>query len=184
MATAERPKLMTAEEFGKRPDPGYPEELVRGRIVPGKYADLRHGWVCSQAAWRFGEHLEKRDLGHLVGLSGLLTERDPDTVRAVDLSFYGYDRFPRGLPPEGYGPGMPDWAVEVVSAFDRWPDVLAKVAEFLNAGVRLVVVLDPDSQTAHVFGADDAPRMLGAEDELTLPGVLEGFRIRVGRFFE
>ena len=25
--------LMTAEEFGKRPDPGYPEELVQGRIV-------------------------------------------------------------------------------------------------------------------------------------------------------
>ena len=31
MATAEA--LMTAEEFGRRPDPGYPEELVQGRIV-------------------------------------------------------------------------------------------------------------------------------------------------------
>jgi hypothetical protein len=26
-------QLLTAEEFGRRPDPGYPEELVRGRIV-------------------------------------------------------------------------------------------------------------------------------------------------------
>ncbi len=31
MGTAEA--LMTADEFGQRPDPGYPEELVRGRIV-------------------------------------------------------------------------------------------------------------------------------------------------------
>ena len=31
MATAEA--LLTAEEFGRRPDPGYPEELVQGRIV-------------------------------------------------------------------------------------------------------------------------------------------------------
>jgi len=33
MATAELLDLMTAEEFGKRPDPGYPEELVRGRVI-------------------------------------------------------------------------------------------------------------------------------------------------------
>ena len=31
MATAE--SLMTAEEFRRRPDPGYPEELVRGRVT-------------------------------------------------------------------------------------------------------------------------------------------------------
>ena len=33
MATAEMLKLMTAEEFSNRPDPGNPEELVRGRAV-------------------------------------------------------------------------------------------------------------------------------------------------------
>lgn len=33
MATAETTVLLTDEEFGKRPDPGDPEELVRGRIV-------------------------------------------------------------------------------------------------------------------------------------------------------
>ena len=35
MATAETLGLLTAEEFGKRADPGHPEELVRGRVVPG-----------------------------------------------------------------------------------------------------------------------------------------------------
>jgi hypothetical protein len=33
MATAEMLELITAEWFGQRPDPGYPEELVRGRVV-------------------------------------------------------------------------------------------------------------------------------------------------------
>jgi len=46
MATAEMLGLMTAEEFGKRPDPGYPEELVRGRIVAMSVPDKRHGYVC------------------------------------------------------------------------------------------------------------------------------------------
>ncbi len=30
MATAEMLELITADEFGRWPDPGYPEELVRG----------------------------------------------------------------------------------------------------------------------------------------------------------
>ena len=34
MATAELLELMTAEEFGRRSDPGYPEELVRGESFP------------------------------------------------------------------------------------------------------------------------------------------------------
>ncbi len=46
MATAEMLDLMTAEEFGKRPDPGYPEELVRGRVVSTPVPDRRHGYVC------------------------------------------------------------------------------------------------------------------------------------------
>lgn len=182
MATAEA--LMTAEEFGNRPDPGYPEELVRGEVVPGKHADPRHGRVCGEALQLFGKLVEERGLGRLVTLSGVLTGRDPDTVRGVDISFYGYRRMPRGPIPAGYAAEMPEWAVEVVSAFDRWSYVLAKFAELLIAGIQTVIVLDPEPRTAHVFGADEPPRVLGAEEELTVPGVPEGFRVRVNRFFE
>ena len=46
MATAEA--LMTAQEFGQRPDPGYPEELVQGRIV-GMPPPDRKTWLCLPA---------------------------------------------------------------------------------------------------------------------------------------
>ena len=62
--------------------------------------------------------------------------------------------------------------------------MLAKVAEWLKAGVVAVVVLDPGPNTAHVFGADDPPRMLRSEEEWTLPGLWEGSCVRVGWFFE
>jgi hypothetical protein len=39
--------LYTAEEFARRPDPGYPEELVRGRIVSTP-PQPRHGQVCAK----------------------------------------------------------------------------------------------------------------------------------------
>jgi Uma2 family endonuclease len=183
MATAEA--LMTAEEFGQRPDPGYPEELVQGRIVGMPPPDRRHGYVCLKAGRLFGNFVDEHDRGRVMSNdSGVITERDPDTVRGADVAYYSYARLPKGPLPSGYGPEVPALVVEVRSEHDGWREILEEVTEYLRAGVLTVVVLDPRSQTAHVFGAVDPPCTLGPEDELVLPGILEGFRVRVGRFFE
>jgi hypothetical protein len=63
MATVELLDLMTAEEFGKRPDPGYPGELVRGRVIASVVPDRRHGYVCANAGQIIGNFVDKRDLG-------------------------------------------------------------------------------------------------------------------------
>ena len=183
MATAEA--LMTAQEFGQRPDPGYPEELVQGRVVGMPPPDRRHGYVCSKAARIFGSVVEEHDLGRVMSNdSGVITKRDPDTVRGADVAYYSYARLPKGPLPTGYGPEVPELIVEVRSANDGWREILEKVTEYLRAGVLMVVVLDPKPQTAHLFGPTDPPCTLGPEDELVLPRILEGFRVRVGRFFE
>ncbi len=185
MATAEMLELMTAEQFGQRPDPGYPEELVQGRIVAMSVPDRRHGYVCGQAYYILRLFADEHDLGRVMcNDSGVITQRDPDTVRGADVAYYSYSRLPKGTLPAGYGPEAPELVVEVRSATDRWREILQKVLEYLNAGVLVVVVLDPEPQIAHVFSADDPPRRLGAEEELILPEVLEDFRVRVGRFFE
>ena len=78
MATAEMLELMTAEEFGRRPDPGYPEELVRGRVVAMSVPDRRHGYVCGRAVLIFGNFVEARDIGRVMcNDSGVITERGP-----------------------------------------------------------------------------------------------------------
>jgi Uma2 family endonuclease len=185
MATAELPELMTAEQFGQRPDPGYPEELVQGRVVAMSVPDRRHGYVCGRADRIFGNFVDERGIGRvLCNDSGVITDRSPDTVRGADVAYYSYSRLPNGALPTGLGPEMPELVVEVRSSNDRWREILEKVAEYLNAGVLVVVVLDPEPQIAHVFSADEPPRMLAPEEELVLPGILDDFRIRVGRFFE
>ena len=65
MATADLVELMTAEEFNKRPDPGYPEELVRGRVVAMSVPDRRHGYVCGTAVLIFGGFVRTRDIGRV-----------------------------------------------------------------------------------------------------------------------
>jgi Uma2 family endonuclease len=53
-ASATVPALLSAEEFAQRPDPGYPEELDRGRIAPMPIPKPRHGEICNKAGRIFG----------------------------------------------------------------------------------------------------------------------------------
>jgi Uma2 family endonuclease len=177
-------ELLTAAEFGRRPDPGFPEELVQGRIVAMPIPTPRHGQICGEVNWRLGGFVEQRDLGHvLCNNSGVITERDPDTVRGPDVSFYTYAKVSRGKLPRGYLDVVPDLIVEVRSDGDRWADIYIKVHEYLAAGVAVVIVLDPDPKSAHVFRPDQTPQELGPEEELTIPELLGDFRVKVARFF-
>ena len=58
MATAVMVELLTAEQFGQRPDPGYPEELVQGRVVALSVPDRRHGYVCGRVDRVFGNFVD------------------------------------------------------------------------------------------------------------------------------
>lgn len=185
MATATAQILLTAEEYGRRPDPGYPEELVRGRIVTMPQPKPRHGQLCAKAVRILGNHADEHDLGHVLSNdAGVVTERGPDTVRGPDVAFYSFARVPKGPLPTEYLEVAPELVIEVRSPTDRWPQVLIKVAEYLNAGVLIVAVLDDDSRTAHLYYADRPGRILGPDDELALPDLLADFRVPVRRFFE
>jgi Uma2 family endonuclease len=184
-ASVNAPTLLTADEFARRPDPGHPEELVRGRIVPMPPPTRRHGQICNQTGRILGNFADERDLGHVLSNdAGVITERGPDTVRGADIASYSYNRLLKGPLPADYGTEVPELVVEVRSPSDRWPKVLAKVAEYLNAGVLAVVVLDDDSRTVLLSMADQGPRRFGSEDELTIPEILPGFAVAVRRFFE
>jgi len=177
--------LLTAEQFAALPDPGHPEELVRGRIIPMPMPKPRHGYVCNNAGLILGTFVDEHQLGWVLNNdTGVITERGPDTVRGADVAFYSYSRIPRGELPDHYPEVAPELVVEVRSPSDRWPQLLAKVAEYLEASVMFVVVLDEQRRVAHVFGADGTNRMLGPEDELTIPELFDEFRVVVGRFFE
>jgi Uma2 family endonuclease len=173
MTTATQSPPITAEEFAQRPDPGHPEELVRGRIMRMPPPNRRHGQICSRVDRILGNFVEEHDLGHVLSNdSAVITERGPDTVRGADVAFYSYQRLPRGPLPSNYGPEIPEVVFEVRSPSDRWAQIQAKVAEYLQAGVLFVIVLDPENETAHVYAADQPPRQLIASDDLALPEAL------------
>jgi Uma2 family endonuclease len=177
--------LLTAAEYLALPENGQWTELVRGRVVTMNVPTPRHGEICAQTSYLLRRHLEVDPTGRIVcNDSGVLTERDPDTLRGADVAYYSYARVPRGPLPAGYLTVVPELLFEIRSTTDRWRDVLMKVNEYLHAGVSVVCVLDQQTESAHVFTADDAPRILTRDEELTFPGILGEFRVAVRRFFE
>ena len=184
-ASVSVPPLLTAEQFAERPDPGYPEELVKGRVVPMPVPQPRHGEICGNAFFFLSAHARDRDLGRVLGNdTGVVTQRGPDTVRGADVIYYSFARVPKGPLPDRYLDTPPDLVVEVLSPHDRWARVLAKVAEYLDAGTNVVIILDDERRLAHVYRPDGATRLLTADEELTIPDLLGDFCVRVGRFFE
>ena len=176
--------LLTAEEYAELPDDGRPTELVRGVVVPMNLPTPRHGEICLQAGHLLKQYLETHPVGRAVSNdSGVITERDPDTMRGPDMAFFSYAKTPHGPLPPGYLSFPPDLAIEVRSTGDRWRKInersrISKCRRY--AGLR------PRSTNgnAHVFHADQPPREVKGDEELMLPEVFPDFRVPVRRFFE
>jgi Uma2 family endonuclease len=178
-------RLLTAEEYLALPDDGRQTELVRGRVVEVPPANFRHGVLCNRIGRLIGNFVEDRNLGWVINNdAGVITRRDPDSVRGPDVAFFSYSRVPKGQTPEGYPSVAPELVFEVRSPSDRWSAISAKAGEYLNAGVLVVCVLDPETESIGVYTENEFPRRLTIGEELTLPEVLPDFRVPVRRFFE
>jgi Uma2 family endonuclease len=185
MATVQQStKLMTIEEYSKLPESNVPTELVRGRVVEMNVPKPTHGTVLVRAGRILDEFVEEHELGIVAGGdSGVVTERDPDTLRGADVAFFSYKRLPRNADLDEYLDVAPEIVLEVRSPSDRWAKILEKVAEYLNAGVLRVCVLDPRTKSIRVYRPDEPEQILSADDELTLPEMHVDFRHPVSRFF-
>lgn len=144
---------------------------------------MRHGVVCSTIATRLAVWADRGSKGYAASNNpGVVTERDPDSVRGPDCLFVAADRVP-GKVPIGFLEIPPDLAMEVLSPDDRWSEVIAKVSEYLSCGVREVWVADLVQKELQVFRPDQRPVTLSADAEITSESILPGFRCRVGDFF-
>ena len=81
-------------------------------------------------------------------------------------------------------PGAPDLVVEVISPNDRYSDVMAKIIEWLDAGVRMVVVVNPYNRRTEVYNSLKDIVVLMDTDMLDGGDVVPGWRMRVSEIFE
>ena len=187
LETPPRTKLMTADEFYdwcNRPENTDRRfELVRGEVIEVSSPNKIHGVVSGNIAGHLWMYSRKRSIGYITtNDSGTLVERDPDTVRGPDVAYFtDADHF-ADLHPK-YGEHPPILAVEVLSPSDRANKVLRKVEEYINNGVQVVWLVDPEEKTVRVFRPGQQSVTLTESQEIDGGESLPGFSCKLGEFF-
>jgi Uma2 family endonuclease len=176
MATTTR-RVATEDDLRAMPEDGQKYELVDGQIRVSPAGD-RHSFVALNLGMLLAAFVKQHRLGYVMGADAGF--RLPSkNVRSPDVSFVAAGRFPNDKPPDDWGSLAPDLAVEILSPRDRPRYVMDKVGEYLEAGVRLVWVIDPKKERAVVYRSLSDVRELGADESLDGGEVVPGFSCRV-----
>jgi Uma2 family endonuclease len=174
---------LSIEEFARLPeDPLYLYELVDGRLVREPRPANDHGWLVIKLGHYLMQFVEERRSGFVTTESGYVLQPSRATVRGPDVAYVRRERAP-DFPLGGYPRIAPDLVAEVLSPSDRRHAMALKVAEYLDAGVRVVWLVDPRQQTVTVHRPEAAPRVLGIDDELDGHDALPEFRLPLAKLF-
>jgi Uma2 family endonuclease len=115
--------------------------------------------------------------------TGFRIARDPDTVRAPDVSLLRAERWAALERLPAFIDGPPDLAVEIISPSDSAEEVHEETLSWLEAGVQLLWVVHPRGRTVTVYAPDRTARVLGNNDTLHGGDVVRGFRMSIQSIF-
>jgi Uma2 family endonuclease len=175
---------MTADELLEMHLPHKSTELVRGRLIVREPPSTYHGMLQARLSTLVGSFVYAHGLGEICGQdTGFQIHADPDTVRAPDLAFISRERV-EAIGRRGYAELAPDMVVEIVSPGDRAGELLAKIGDWLDAGVKLAWVIDPPRMLAQVHRADGTLEIVGATEALEGEDVLPGFTLELAKLFD
>ena len=168
-------RSITDEELLNLSDDGNRYEVVDGELVVSPGAGLRHEQIVAELVMRLRAYAKERRLGAVL-TSNLLYVLPSGNRRGPDVSFIAADRM-AALPPDTVFPQLaPDLAIEVLSPSDSPRRVQDKVGEYLEAGVRLVWIIDPENHRAVIYRALSSVGQIGAGGALDGEDVVPGFR--------
>jgi Uma2 family endonuclease len=161
-------------------------EVVNGQRVELPPMSVYAGWIASRLDQRLGPFVEERALGNVVTEVLFILDPERNLRRRPDVAFVSAERWPldRPIPAVGDWEVVPDLAVEVVSPNDLFQEVLAKMHEYFENGVRQVWIVVPLRQQIYVFDSPTRVRILGAAEEVDGGSLLPGLHLPVVRLFQ
>lgn len=179
MATIAR---YTAEDVERLPEEER-FELIRGERLDVSPTSGIHGALQIALGAAILQHARIGRSGRVYTETGFLVSRQPDTLLAPDVSFVRSARVLSRDRQGAYLPQAPDLAVEILSPGDRTSQSLEKVRTYLDAGVSIVWVIDPQRRRVTVWMQDETVHELKPGDVLEGGDILPGFRLSVDELF-
>jgi Uma2 family endonuclease len=101
--------------------------------------------------------------------------------RSPDVSWIAIARWNALTKEEkrGFAPIAPDFVLELVSPTDSLPTVREKMEEYINNGVRLGWLINPENRQVEIYRSQQEPEILDnlttLSDNLVLPGLILEF---------
>jgi Uma2 family endonuclease len=158
-------------------------ELDHGRLIVMVPPGESHASVQAFLAAELVNQGQRKRHGRAYSEVGIVLSRNPDTVLGADLAFIGKSKLPVRKSREGYVETIPDLVVEIRSKNDTRAELERKAAEYLSAGVGIVLIVDPDAKTIADHRAGAEPRVYPAHETLALDEIIPGFRLSLAECF-
>jgi Uma2 family endonuclease len=170
---------VTADELSMHPNAEF-YELVDGQLVERK-TSAESSCVGANLNRLLGNHVSAASAGDVFQSDlGYQCFADPELVRKPDGSFIRKGRLPADQFRKGHVCIAPDLVIEALAPNELATEVIEKVEEYLQAGVRLVWVIDAVSRTAKVHRADGTTQKIHEQQDLDGEEVVPGFRCTLG----
>lgn len=192
MSIAEMPRKMTAEEFLALPDDGVERWLIRGELRENRESDMNrrnpdHSGTMLNVAGIIREWMRKQSHPRGKAYAGDVSFKlraDSKTLVGIDVAYISAELTAKTPKGRKVVDGMPILAVEILSPSDVHEDITEKIQEYLDVGVALVWLVNPDFETVTIYRPDAEPVSFNKQQDLTGDPHLPGFRVRVAELFD
>lgn len=181
MATKTR---LSLAEFLAMPEAEPPLELIDGEVVQKAMPGPRHSKMVTELIYLLMSFLRDRndidvdtELRHL--------RRDEEWTFLPDISVTLRARRGKSAGAMGNEPieVMPDFVIEVLSPDDQSGRTAQQISHYMDAGVRLLWLVDPDIERVSVWMPGAPGRDVAPPATLSAAPVLDGFEVDLRSLF-
>ncbi|AFY70720.1 protein of unknown function DUF820 [Thalassoporum mexicanum PCC 7367] len=176
-----KPRL-SLTEFLALPQTDVPCELVSGVVVPKMSPKYFHS-ALTTALWSLISQ-SCADKGRVaVEWAVVLTRQGEDWVPVPDLLYVSYDHLAADWLRDEPCPVAPELVIEIISQGQAFRQLLEKAADYLNAGVDRVWIVDPASRSISVLFGDRPPQTYMGVEMVSDP-LLADVQLSCDRLFQ
>ena len=183
--------IMSIEDFMQKYSDEGAFEIINGEIIYMNPQSSGSADVSGNLYFALRLYCQQSNDKVLIEAPFVLTENTNwvKGSRVPDIMFYTqarFDDYAQQTPDRASKPMMivPDFVAETISPSDRFSDVNHKVQTYLNDGVKLVWVIDPQEKTVHIHTpSNDQSRLVKGDNLLQIPPTIATFEIKLSDLF-
>jgi Uma2 family endonuclease len=179
---------IATKEIFALPEDGIERYLVRGqlRVRPHRWRTRTNAETLTAVGQVLGNWNRTRgESKGEVAISdvGVRLCRDPETFVGIDATYYSAESLSQKPSKQRWYEGPPDLAIEILAPSTTHGEFVEKVTLYLECGVPVVWILDPDFQTLTVYRSKTDLLMLRVHETLDGHPELPGLTAPIRDFF-